>query len=152
MAFTERTESAYQSLGDNADDGICDQVGFDAHILQTGDGAGGGIGMQGTYHQVSGDGRLYGDAGGLLVTDLTDHDDIRVLTQDGTQCRCESQVCLGVDLYLVDTVNIGLDRILNGDDVHVFFIQFAQCGIQGGGLTTSGRSGYQDDTVRIFRI
>ena len=107
--------------------------------------------MQGTYNQVSRDGCLYGDAGGLLVTDLTDHDDIRVLSQDGTQCRCEGQVCLGVDLYLVDTVNIGLDRILDGDDVHVFFIQFVQCGIQGGGLTTSGRSGYQDDTVRIFQ-
>ena len=107
--------------------------------------------MQGTYHQVSGDGCLYGNAGGLLVSDLTDHDDIRVLSQDGTQCRCEGQVCLGVDLYLVDTVNIGLDRILDGDDVHVFFIQFVQCSIQGGGLTTSGRSGYQDDTVRIFQ-
>lgn len=96
--FTERTESAYQPLGDNADDGICDQVRLDAHILQTGDGAGGGIGMQGTYHQVSGDGRLYGNAGGLLVSVLTDHDDIRVLSQDGRRCRCEGQVCLGVDL------------------------------------------------------
>ena len=107
--------------------------------------------MQGTYHQVSGDGRLYGNAGGLLVSDLTDHDDIRVLSQDGTQCRREGEVCLGVDLYLIDAVDICLDRIFYGDDVHVFFIQFAQCGIQGGGLTTSGRSGYQDDTVRIFQ-
>ena len=107
--------------------------------------------MQGTYHQVSGDGRLYGDAGGLLVTDLTDHDDIRVLSQNGTQCRREGEVCLGVDLYLVDTVNIGLDRILNGDDVHVFFIQFAQCGIQRGGLSASGRSGYQNNSVWIFQ-
>ena len=107
--------------------------------------------MQGTYHQVSGDGCLYRDAGGLLVTDLTDHDDIRVLTEDGTQCRREGEVCLGVDLYLVDTVDIRLDRIFDGDDVHVFFVQLAQCGIQSGGLTTSGRSGYQDDTVRIFQ-
>ena len=107
--------------------------------------------MQGTYHQVSGDGRLYGDAGGLLVSDLTDHDDIRVLSQDGTQCRCEGQVGFVVDLYLIDTVDICLDRIFDGDDVHVLFVQLAQCGIQGGRLTTSGRSGYQNDTVRIFQ-
>ena len=35
-------------------------------------------------HQVPGQGRLDGDAGGLLVADLADHDDVRVLPQQAT--------------------------------------------------------------------
>ena len=49
-------------------------------------------------HQVACDRRLDGDRGSLLVTDLTDHNDIRVLTQNGTQRRGESEFRLGIQI------------------------------------------------------
>ncbi len=49
-------------------------------------------------HKVPGKGRLNSDLGGLAVTDLSDHDDIRVLPYDVTQPVGKGQVYLGLDL------------------------------------------------------
>ena len=42
--------------------------------------------MQGGKHQVSRNGGANGDLCCLIVTDLTDKDDIGVVTKDGTKC------------------------------------------------------------------
>ena len=105
--------------------------------------------MEGAYYEVAGDGRLNGDAGGLAVSDLTDHDDVRVLSQNGTKRGCERKTCFRIDVYLVDTVDVGLDRVLNGDDIHFFSVQLRKSRIQCGGLTGTGGSGYEDDSVRV---
>ena len=43
------------------------------------------VGMQRGQHQVTGERGLDRDAAGLEVTNLTDHDDVRVLTQERLQ-------------------------------------------------------------------
>ena len=61
------------------------QVGLDAHVEQARDGADAVVGVQGRQHQVPGQRRLHRDLGGLLLADLADHDDVRVLSQDVLQ-------------------------------------------------------------------
>ena len=105
--------------------------------------------MQGRDHEVTRDRSLHRNLRRLLVTDLTDHDDVGVLTQDGTQGACKGQVSSGVDLDLVDPVDIGLHRILNRDDVDLFLIQCGERRIEGRRLTASGRTRHEEDAVRI---
>ncbi len=80
-------------------------------------GAGGGVGVERGQHQVTGQARLYRDLRGLQVTDLTDHDDVGVLAQDGAQAAREGHFDLGVHLCLTDAVDVILDRVLDGHDV-----------------------------------
>ena len=107
--------------------------------------------MQGTYYQVSGNRRLNRDARCLLVSDLTDHDDIRVLTKDGTQGTGEGQVCLRIYMYLIDTVDIRLYRVFDSDNIYILGVQFTEGCIQGSGFTGTGRSGNQQNSVRILQ-
>ena len=66
--------------------------------------------MQGGEHEVTREGGLHGDAGGLDVTDLADEDDVGVLAQDRLQSGGEGQTGLLVGLDLVDLGEDVLDR------------------------------------------
>jgi hypothetical protein len=50
--------------------------------------------------------RLDGDLGGLEVADLTDHDDVGVLPQEGAQRGREVQADVVVHLHLVDAIRL----------------------------------------------
>ena len=62
------------------------------------------VGVQRREHEVTGERGLDRDVDGLGVADLTDQDDVGVLTQDRPQRAGEGQPALRVDLHLVDAV------------------------------------------------
>ena len=55
----------------------------------------------------------------LVVADLADHDDVRVLAEEGAQRAGEGEPDLGLHVDLVDPLDLVLDRILGGEDVEV---------------------------------
>ena len=67
---------------------------------------------------------LHRDGGSLCIPYLTDHDNIRVLPQNRAQCTRKGQLSLRVYLNLINAVKICLDRVLNGDNIHIIGIQF----------------------------
>ena len=71
-----------QALGGGEADGGLGEEGLDAHVGQTGEDAGGVVGVQGAQDEVAGERRFDGDVGGLVVADLADHDDVGILAQD----------------------------------------------------------------------
>ena len=78
---------------------------------------GASFGVQRRQHQVAGLRGLDGDLGGLEVADFADHDDVRVLAQEGAQRGGEGQADLRVDVDLVDAGQVDFGRILGGRDV-----------------------------------
>ena len=113
------TDSFYQSLCDNSYDRIRNHVRFNSHIFQTGYRRRGTIGMKGTYHQVSRDSCFNGDTCGFLVSNLSDHDNVRVLTQDRTKGRSKRKSRFFIYLYLIDTIYISLDRVFYCDNINI---------------------------------
>ena len=75
------------------------------------------VGVQRAEHQVAGQRRLDGVLGRLQVADFADEDDVRVVAQDAPQRVAERQPDLGVDLDLVDAVQLVLHRVFGGDDL-----------------------------------
>ena len=75
-------ESSYETLCDNADNGVCDKIRLESHVLKSGNGRSRGVGMEGGNDKVTGDRCLNGYSRGFLVTDLSDHDYVRVLTEN----------------------------------------------------------------------
>ena len=111
------TQPPYQALGEDAVDGGGQQIILDPHVQQAGDSAGRVIGVQGGEYHVSGEGGLDGDAGGLQVAHLADHDDVGVLTDDGAQGAGKGHADGGFDLNLVDARELVLHRVLDRDDL-----------------------------------
>ena len=145
-----RAQNLNESLCDNADQRGCNHVRCNAHIYQTDDGRSCVVGMQGRQNQVTGDSGTDTDIRRLRVTHLTDHDDIRVLTEDGSQSCCEGHTSLGIYLNLIDTVDRLLDRVLNGDNIYIGLCELTERCVQSRGLTGTGRSCYQDYAVRAL--
>src|SRR5690606_32724495 len=118
-----------------------DVEGLEPHVDQTRDRGGRVVRVQRGEHEVAGERRLDGDGSRFQVTDLTDHDDVRVLAQEGAQRRGEVQTDLGSDLHLVDAVQVVLDRVLGGHDVDLRGVDLGQGGVERGRLTRTGRAG-----------
>lgn len=75
---------------------------------------------------MSCDSGLYGDSCCLTVSDLSYHDDIRILTKDRSEGCRESHVRFVINLHLIDTVDVRLDRVLNGDDINILCVKLTE--------------------------
>ena len=97
---------------------------------------------------MTGDSGSDRDICGLAVTYLTDHYDVRVLTEDRSQRSREGHTCLGVDLALVYTVDLFLDRVLNCYNVYVRLGKLAEGSVQCSRFTGTCRACNQHNSVR----
>ena len=96
--------------------------------------------MQGRENQVTGLRGLDSDLGCFQVTNLTDHDHIRILAEKRTQSAGKGHPLLGILLYLVDAGNPDFNWIFNSRNITAFVIQNIQGGIQCDRFTTTCRS------------
>ncbi|MCY1308490.1 hypothetical protein D9M70_585040 [compost metagenome] len=93
---------------------------------------------------------LDGNLGGFQVANLADHDDVRVLAQEGAQCLGKVHALPGVDVDLVDPFQVNLHRIFGGRDVHIGGVEDVQAGIQRHGLARAGGAGHQDHALGLL--
>src|SRR6056297_1211884 len=96
---------------------------------------------------MPGQGRLDGNARGFKITHLADHDDVRILSHDGTQRAGKVKPDGGLGLNLVNALDLVLNGIFNGDDLALGRVELAQGGIKRGCLTRTRRTGDEDDAV-----
>ena len=111
------TDLSNQSLSDDRFDGRGQQEAFHAEVGESQHGAGCVIGMQRREHEVTGQRCLNRDLRGLEVSNLTDEDDVGVLTQERTQQRREGQILIGVHLALDEAVDVVFHRVFGRQDL-----------------------------------
>src|SRR5262249_11305214 len=90
---------------------------LEADINQTRDGAGSIVGVKRREYQMAGERGIDGDSGGFDVTNFPDHDHVRRLAENRTQCHRKVEPDGLVHLHLVDTGEQIFDRIFDGDDL-----------------------------------
>src|SRR5690606_6845630 len=142
-------DAAQEALGADGDEGGGDVEGLNAHLSEAGDGRGGVVGVEGRDEQVAGEGGLDGDAGGLLVADLADEDDVGVHTQVAAQGAGEGEADLPVHLHLVDAGERVFDGILGGLDVDVGVVDLGEGRVESHGLAGAGGAAVQDHAVGL---
>ena len=106
--------------------------------------------MQRGEHEVPGQRRLNGSAGGLEIADFSDHHHVRVVTQDGAQARLEGHAHLMVDGDLVDALKVVFNGVLDSQHLERWAHDFVERRVECGGLAGAGRAGHQNDPVRAF--
>ena len=144
------TNGSHEALSEDTLQGRSQQVGFHTHIQQTRYGSRSVVSMQSRKNQMAGKGTANGNVGGFAVANLTNHDDVRVLSNNGPQTIGKIQTTLAVYGDLIDAVELILNGVLNSDDLLLRSVDLIQGGIKSGGLATTGGSGDQDYAVRTL--
>ena len=115
-------DTPHQPLGDDATEGVGDEIGLDTDVHKAGDGGHGIVGMQGRQHEMAGFCRGDCRRDCLKVAHFTDQNDVRIFTQSSAQATGKA-TGIGPDFALVDhTVAMAVqvfDRFFKGDDVAV---------------------------------
>src|SRR6266498_17960 len=146
--FAVGTDSAHEALGASEDDRGRDEERSDAHVVESGHGAGGVVAVHGAEDLVAGERSLDGDLGGLRIANLANHDDVRVLAQNGAQGVAEGEADLLFHGHLVDPGELEFDGIFDGDDVVFGVVQLVESGIERGGFAGAGGPGDEQQAVR----
>ena len=121
----------YQTLGDNTDHRGLNQKERDSQVQKTGYGGRRVVGVQSGKDQMPCQGGLDGILGGLQVSQLPDHDDIRILSQNISEDGAESDPYGRLNSDLVELFMNHFNRILHGRNIDAGRRQVPQCGIEG---------------------
>src|ERR1019366_2668053 len=117
-----------------------DEIRLDANLDKTRNSLRRTVRMQRGKYQVASECALDRNLRSLSVTNLTDQNDVGVVTQDVSQRLGKTEVDSGVNLDLHDAVEAVFDRIFDGHDVILASVQLLQSRIQRRRLTRSRRS------------
>ena len=98
-------------------------------------------------HQVTGERRLNGNLRGFQVAHFTDHDDVRVLAQEGAQRFAEGHADRFIDGHLHDAFDVIFDRVFGGEQFGIDGVDPAQAGIKRGRFAAAGRAGDDENAV-----
>lgn len=90
------------------------------------EGSGGGVRVEGREDEVTGNRGLDSSAGGVGVANLTDHDDVRVETEDGAEAVGERTAVVRINRNLGDASDTVFDRVFEGDNLAVGRVQGVQ--------------------------
>ncbi len=100
---------------------------------------------------MAGQRRLDSNARSLKIANLADHDDVWVLPQDRAQRTRKVEPDGGLDLHLIDPRKLIFDRILDRENLALSVVEPLESRIEGGCLAAAGRTGDQDDSVRLVK-
>jgi hypothetical protein len=106
-------QAAHQSLCQHTDQRRFKQKRRHPQIEQSGDRAGGIIGMQRSQHKMPGECRLYCHLCSFEVANFADHDDVRVLPHQCPDARSETQIDARLHLKLIECRLDHLDGVFN---------------------------------------
>ena len=105
--------------------------------------------MERAENKVASHGRADCNVRRFNVANLTDHDHIRILSQNVTEAFGESQIDLRFHIDLRDTSNPIFDWFFDGDDAALDGINAAEKAIKRSRFAATRRAGQKNDPVRL---
>ncbi len=120
------THHAHETLRDHAIERIGEDRARYAQLKQAGNRADGIVCMNGRTDNAADKRAAYGILRGMRITNLTDHEHIRILAQDRAHRTFISKIAFGMYFALTHPVEMEFDRVFKGDDIFFFTAQFLQ--------------------------
>ena len=103
--------------------------------------------MQCAENEMTGKTRGHSDICSLKVANLANHDDIGRLPQDGAQRGREGHSDFRIHLHLVDSSHLIFNRLFDGDDFAVGFVNVIEAGVKGGRLAGTGWASHEQNPI-----
>ncbi len=142
-------DAPHEPLGQDEVHGRRHVERLEAHVQQTRHRFRRRVRVQRREHHVAGERRLDGDAARFEISNLTDHDDVRVLPQERLERGGERHPDVGAHQHLVDAEEVVLDGILGGHDVDVDLVDLRQRRVERRRLAGTRRAGDEHHAVRV---
>ena len=92
-------------------------------------------------------GRFHTDLPGLIIPDLADHNDIRVLPKKSLQRSGKCQPDVGMDLHLVDAHEVELNGVFRRTDIDSGRVESLKGGVERRRLAAACRAGDEDHAI-----
>ena len=127
-----RAHCPHQPLRDERFHDRRQQKRLHIHIEQTRDAADRVVRVERAEHKVPRHRRADRDLRRFEVTNLTDHDHVRILTQNVTQTFCEGEVDLRLHVDLRNPRQAIFNRFLNGNDAPLDGVDAAEEAVERG--------------------
>jgi hypothetical protein len=106
--------------------------------------------MKSSENKVPCQRRLNGNLRGLKVACLADHNAVRVLAQKRAQNARKAQADGFVHRHLYNPFQIVFDGLFCREELRIDRIDFAQAGVKRCRLSRAGRSGGNEDAIRML--
>ena len=103
--------------------------------------------MQGAEDQMPRQRGLGGNVSRFQISNFTNHDDIRGLTQNGAQGQRKRQTHVPVHLNLIDTRHLVFHRILHRNDLTIRAVDMIEAGIQRRRFSRSRGTCHQNNSI-----
>ena len=139
--------AAEQPLAENEPQCAADEVGFELHFKEAGEGFDGGTCVECAEYEVAGEGGLENGFGSGGVANFTDEDHIGILPHEGSDASGEVETGIFADLRLSDSGERDFDGVFESHDaaaVAGLLEDFAKAGVGCGGFVAAGWPGEQD--------
>src|SRR5688500_6997291 len=104
--------------------------------------------MQGREDKVAGKRRFNGDHARYSVSDFTDHDDVRVLTEHTAQSGGKGEPGPRVHADLRQALKLVFYRVFDGENILLGAVQLRKHGVESCRFTRSGGARDQYNSVR----
>ena len=142
-----RAQPANEPLGHDPFDGAGDQERFDSHVDDPGERTGRIVGVERAEYRVTGQRSLDGVFGRFSIPNFTDEHDVWVMPKDASQRGSKGQTDLGVNLDLIDPIELVLDWVLGRDDLVLRRSNLQKRTVKRGRFARAGRAGDENDPV-----
>lgn len=109
--FAMRTELASKALRNNESEARRNKERIDPEVRETLEGVNGGICMDGGKYQMSRDRRFNRKASRFRISDFSDHNNVRILTEETSESIGEVEPDLWVNLGVIYSLYAVFDRI-----------------------------------------
>lgn len=137
---------SHQSLCDDSCEPARHEKRWDSHVQESGH-CGWCVGrVNRGQDQVAGYCCSHRDLSGFAIANLTNHDNVGVLSKNGAQCICEAQARASIDLDLTRSLQSVFNRVFDRHDVSRNPIDLGEGCEQGRAFPAAGGSGREDDT------
>src|SRR5215471_4363681 len=138
---------AHETLRQDAVQGRDEVIELDLHVQETSQNVHDVVRMDRRENQMAGQGGLHRDLSGLFVADLTNHDLVRVMTQDRAETPRERQAFFLVDRDLGDAAQLILDGIFDRHDLVLDRLDLRQARVQRRRFSRTRRAGHENHPV-----
>ena len=98
---------------------------------------------------MAGDGGLNGSFSSVAVTNLTNHHDVRIKTENRAEAVGKGTAISRINWDLRNSRDAVLDWVLKCDDFAISSIKCVNHGVESSGLTGTSRTNHKNETARV---
>src|ERR1035441_3463928 len=144
-----RADLSHEPLREYAVEGRDEVVKLDLHVEEAAEDVHDVVRVNGRENEVPREGGLHGDLRRLLVADLSDHDLVGVVPEDGAQPAREREAFLLVHGDLRHAAELVLDRVLDRDDLVFDGLNLREACVERRRLARARRPGDEHHAIRL---